>query len=105
MTQHIEENLSKIIRIEELAELARLSCGYFTTTFKTDYGKSPYQYIIWRRLEMAKSLLRDSHQSLCEIAMDCGLSDQAHLCNLFRRHFGTTPNKWRKRAQGLAAQA
>lgn len=98
VTQYIEENLSKIIRIEELAELARLSCGYFTTTFKADFGRSPYQYIIWRRLEMAKSLLQDSHRSLCDIAIDCGLSDQSHLCNLFRRHFGTTPAKWRIRA-------
>ena len=99
VTQYIEENLSKVIRIEDLAEMTHLSYGYFTTIFKMDFGKSPYQYIISRRLEMAKSLLRETRSSLCDVAMDCGLSDQAHLCNLFRRHLGTTPRKWRARAK------
>jgi len=103
VVQFIEENLANVIRIEDLADLARLSCGYFTTTFKSDFGQSPYQYVISRRLEVAKKLLRETQRSLCEIAMDCGLSDQAHLCNLFRRHCATTPNKWRKRSSTFSS--
>ncbi|MBB4349418.1 helix-turn-helix domain-containing protein [Aliirhizobium cellulosilyticum] len=103
VTQYIEENLSNIIRIEDLADLVRLSPGYFTTTFKTAFGISPYQYIISQRLDMAKYLLQNTNLPLCEIAIDCGLSDQSHLCNLFRRTFGMSPSKWRKRQDGLSS--
>jgi AraC family transcriptional regulator len=96
VTQFINENLSGIIRIEDLADLVRLSPGYFTTTFKAAFGSSPYQYIISQRLEMARFLLQNTNQPLCEVAIDCGLSDQSHLCNLFRRSFGVSPSKWRK---------
>jgi AraC-like DNA-binding protein len=38
----------------------------------------------------------ESNAPLCEIALDCGLADQAHLCRVFRRMTGTTPSVWRR---------
>lgn len=91
----IEENLSETITNDELARLVRLSRSYFATAFKETLGQTPHRYIIGRRMELAKYLLRHSRLSLCDIATDCGLFDQAHLCTLFRKSFGVTPSKWR----------
>ena len=92
----IEDHLSKAIRIEELADLARLSSSHFSRAFRATAGQSPYDYVLGRRMAFAKHLMAKTDASLSEIALDCGMSDQAHLCKVFRRTFGTTPNAWRR---------
>ena len=94
----IDDNLSTTIRIDDLAGLVRLSSSYFATAFKAVFGQAPHQYIIARRVDHARHLLLNTSIPLCEIAIDCGLVDQAHLCTLFRKKLGTTPSSLRKLA-------
>lgn len=94
----IDDNLSNTIRIDDLAGLVRLSTSYFATAFKAMFGQAPHQYIIARRVDHARHLLLNTSLPLCEIAIDCGLVDQAHLCTLFRKKLGTTPSSLRKLA-------
>lgn len=100
--RHIEANLEESIQVAELAAIARLSSGYFSNAFKVSFGQSPHAYIVSRRLIRAKELMTSSQMSLCDIAIDCGFSDQAHLCRQFRRATGASPNAWR-RSQGVDA--
>lgn len=93
---YIEEHISQTISLDELAQLVRLSTSYFSAAFKVSYGTSPHNHVISRRVEHAKYLMLHSHAPLCEIALDCGLSDQAHLSRIFRRMTGTTPSAWRR---------
>jgi AraC family transcriptional regulator len=97
--RHIESNLDDTIQVADLAAIARLSIGYFSNAFKVSFGQSPHAYIVSRRLARAKELMTSSALSLCAIAIDCGFSDQAHLCRQFRRATGASPNAWR-RSQG-----
>ncbi len=92
----VEDNMARSVAIDELAELARLSTSYFSAAFKTSFGLSPHTYIIAQRVERAKQLMLSTNAPLCEIALDCGLSDQAHLSRIFRRATGTTPSAWRR---------
>ncbi len=94
----IDDNLSTTIRIDELANLVRLSSSYFATAFKAVFGQAPHQYIIARRVDHARHLLLTTSLPLCEIAIDCGLVDQAHLCTLFRKRLGMTPSSLRRAA-------
>jgi AraC family transcriptional regulator len=94
--RYVEDNMSRTIAIDELAELARLSSSYFSAAFKTSFGLSPHSYIIAQRVERAKQLMLSTDAPLCEIALDCGLADQAHLSRIFRRATGTTPSAWRR---------
>ncbi|WP_371423053.1 helix-turn-helix domain-containing protein [Tardiphaga sp.] len=94
--RHIDANLDEAIQVSDLARIARLSCGYFSNAFKTTFGQSPHAYIVSRRLTRAMELMKSSGKSLCEIAIDCGFSDQAHLCRQFRRATGASPNAWRR---------
>ncbi|MBO9127767.1 MULTISPECIES: helix-turn-helix domain-containing protein [unclassified Rhizobium] len=101
--QFIEEHLTETIKIEDLAILAKLSKTYFSRVFKSAYNESPYNYVLRRRMELAKALITETDGPLSEIALDCGISDQAHLCKTFRKVFGMTPNNWRRRSQVVRA--
>lgn len=93
--EYIEANLSRDIHLDELGEMAGLSAFYFAKLFKQSTGASPHQYILQRRLERAKELLRKPSMSLSEIGLESGFSDQSHFTNVFRRFVGATPSKFR----------
>lgn len=94
--QHIDMSFTGPVRIEELAGLARLSTSHFSRAFKISFGETPYAFVIGKRLRRAQMLMLSTDEPLSRIALDCGLSDQAHLSNLFRKFMGTAPNAWRQ---------
>lgn len=93
---YIEDRISHPIALDELAQVVKLSTSYFSAAFKVTFGTSPHNYVIERRVEFAKHRMLNSDAPLCEIALDCGLADQAHLSRIFRRVTGTTPSAWRR---------
>lgn len=101
VTDHIEVNLARPIRVETLAALAGLSSGRFTDAFKASTGETPHAYIIERRVRLAQRLMLDTDEPLCQIASACGFSDQAHLTRLFGARVGQTPLRWRKAERRL----
>lgn len=93
---HVDENLGFSITIDQLASIAGLSSSYFCRAFKDSFGDPPHAYIMRRRVERAQTLMLQTREPLSQIALACGLSDQAHLCNLFRRLVGQSPSHWRR---------
>ncbi|MBB4120161.1 helix-turn-helix domain-containing protein [Martelella radicis] len=96
VVSYVEENLSRSIRIEEMASLARLSKSHFSRAFRESFGDSPYNYVLVRRVARAKELMIATRAPLSEIALDCGMCDQAHFCRVFKRAVGTSPDRWRR---------
>lgn len=102
--RHIGEHPDRLISVQALADLVGLSVGYFSRRFKASFGVSPRDYMIRDRLERAKALMRGTASPLCQIALDCGFCDQAHMSRTFRAVMGATPNRWRReQASALAA--
>lgn len=93
---HVDENLGFPITIDHLSTIAGLSSSYFCRAFKDTFGDPPHAYIMRRRVERAQTLMLQTREPLSQIALACGLSDQAHLCNLFRRLVGQSPSHWRR---------
>ena len=93
---YVEANLADTISVERMAALTRLSRSHFSRAFRSDFGESPYAYVIRRRIEQAKEMMLRTDESLAYIARACGLSDQPHLTRLFRRIVGTSPASWRR---------
>lgn len=93
---HIEEGLDGPLLVEDLAGLASLSPSYFCRAFKESFGTPPHAYIIKTRVARARTLMLTTSESLSQIALACGLVDQAHLCKCFRQAMGTTPAAWRR---------
>ncbi len=95
---HVEQHLDGPLRSDALAALAGLSTGHFIRAFKARFGLPPHAYVLQRRIERAKGLmLATEDRRLAQIALICGLADQAHLSRVFRRFVGETPNAWRAR--------
>lgn len=92
---YIQANLAGDLHLEELARVADLSTFHFAKLFKRSTGYSPHQFVLQRRLERAKELLRNSHISLSEVSLRAGFADQSHLSNVFRRFVGVTPSRFR----------
>jgi len=88
-------------QIEELAKLVGLSLSHFSRAFKDTFGDSPHGYVMRRRLERAQGLILTTNIPLLQIAMECGLADQAHLNRLFDKFVGESPGAWR-RARAMA---
>lgn len=93
---HIEANLDRPLRSSALANLVHLSPAHFSRTFRVSFGCSPLEYVIRRRMERAQGLMLATDSPLAEIALDCGLADQAHFSRLFRRVVGESPRVWRR---------
>ncbi|QWT18839.1 AraC family transcriptional regulator [Bacillus sp. NP157] len=93
---HVDENLGLPITIDHLSTLAGLSSSYFCRAFKDTFGEPPHAFIMRKRVERAQQLMLQTREPLSQIALACGLSDQAHLCNLFRRLVGQSPSHWRR---------
>lgn len=106
VTSHIDAHLGGKVRIQELASIARLSPGHFARAFRRSFDETPYRYIVRRRLERAQRTMLMSNRGLCEIAFECGFSDQAHMTKLFHQVIGESPGFWRRnRRSHLDAKA
>lgn len=95
--RYLRATLDRSMRVEDLARQVSLSASQFGRAFKTSFGATPHSYIIRLRLELAQTLMLTTQNPLSQIALLCGLADQAHLSKLFRREVGETPGAWRRR--------
>jgi AraC family transcriptional regulator len=96
VASYIEANLASSIRIDELAEVAQLSASHFFRVFRESFGTSPLDYIAQQRVHRAQQLMMSSREPLAQIALACGMCDQAHFTRVFRRIVGTNPRAWRR---------
>jgi AraC family transcriptional regulator len=97
---HVEANLSRRIRVLELANLLGLSASHFCRAFKCTFGASPRAYVLRRRIDVAQGLMLTTSDSLSSIALGCGMCDQQHFTRSFRRIVGETPSMWRRTWRG-----
>jgi AraC family transcriptional regulator len=93
---YVEDRLEGSILVGDLAKVVSLSISYFSRSFKQSFGEAPHTYIVKTRIERAKTMMTTTRESLSQIALACGLLDQAHLCKCFRQVTGTTPGAWRR---------
>ena len=100
----IEEHLCAQITLEELAALVHLSPFHFARCFKATMGLAPHQYVIARRMELAKRLVLTTRLTVSEIAWSIGYENLSHFRRLFALHIGVTPGVIRQ-AVGIQQRA
>jgi AraC family transcriptional regulator len=94
---HVDANLDGELSVEALAEAAGVTLSALKRAFALA-GETPKQWVMQRRLARAREWLADTDLPLAEIALRAGFSSQSHLCWLFKREIGRTPNSFRRAA-------
>lgn len=95
----IRKRPSHRFNIAELAKHAKLSESHFTALFRQVIGQPPYAYLSDCRLQAAKKRLRQSKDSIRDIAHDLGYASPQHLATQFRKTYGITASAWRRQKQ------
>lgn len=94
---YIYEHLHEPIRMEQLAHFVGLNASYLSTLFKRETGVSISEYILSKRMEAAKNMLKFSEYSYSEIAATLAFSSQSHFSRAFKKQTGYTPKAYRDR--------
>ncbi len=94
--RQIEDNLGSRICVSDLAILVGLSPSHFFRAFRETFGAAPMAYVIRMRITRAQQLMLRSARPLSQVALECGLFDQAHFTRMFRQVVGMTPRQWRR---------
>ena len=81
--------------LERLASEAGYSKYHFVRAFRSAYGETPVAYLTRRRVERAKSLLRNANLSVTEICFLVGFQSLGSFSALFKRLVGQTPSAYR----------
>jgi len=92
----LDAHLDGRIAVAELARQCGLSPSHFSRAFRRSTGDAPYAWLIRRRVDAAKALLRDRRLPLTQVALDCGFANQSHFTRAFKRQIGTSPGHWRR---------
>lgn len=92
----IDSNLHRDVSLGEIAKVACKSPFHFARIFKDALGVTPVAYVIEKRIERSKALLRQSDLPISVIATRCGFNSQSHYCRTFRRLEHRTPREYRR---------
>jgi len=93
---YIESNISLSFCVADLAGIVQLSISRFSHAFKVSFGQPPFVYVKVRRMRHAQVIMLSTREPLAQIALDCGMSDQAHFSRVFRKVVGISPSLWRR---------
>jgi AraC-like DNA-binding protein len=94
--QFIVAHCTHKISVMQLAGLVYLGESQFHLLFKEQTGMTPHQYVLKKRLEMAKQLISESSLSLAQIAQHCGFSSQSSFTQAFSNLYNIPPARYRR---------
>jgi transcriptional regulator GlxA family with amidase domain len=83
--------------IQRLASVSGVSEAHFARSFKDAFGVPPHRYLLTRRIERAKALLRDTDLPITDIAFQTGWSSLGTFGRIFRDITGESPSELRER--------
>lgn len=93
--EYIEENLAEKIQLEDLAKISGMSVFHFARQFKQSMQIQPHKYVLRRRIERAKQLLRHPDYNVTRVATECGFANPSHLSRHFRTLVRMSPGEFR----------
>ena len=95
VTEYIQQNLDRDLRLAELAALVYMSPYHFARLFKCSTGVPPYRFVVRRRIARAREFLATRELSIAQISQMVGFRTPSHFTTVFRRVTGITPRSYR----------
>lgn len=99
--RYIDIHFKEQLTLDLLAEEAHMNKYYLSHAFKREYGVSPINYMITRRLEESKYLLAETDLSMSQIAQLLGFSSLSYFSQVFRRTQSVSPVEYRQNTKNL----
>lgn len=93
---YIDRNIYEKINASSVADYCGFSVSQLGRIFKSEYGETVYSYILNRKIETAKYLLKNSRLSIKEISDTLKFTDEHYFCNIFKNKCGITPGEYRR---------
>jgi AraC-like DNA-binding protein len=93
----IDREYARPLDVPALARAAYMSPGHFSRQFRAAYGETPYSYLMTRRIERAKTLLRRGDLSVTDVCMAVGCTSLGSFSARFTELVGETPSAYRAR--------
>ena len=94
--RYIAAHYAEPLHVSDVAAQLHLSPDYFATLFRQTVGESFNAYLMRIRIEESKLLLLSTNDSLTDIAIATGFSDQSYFCKVFKKHMGISPGRYRR---------
>lgn len=92
---YMNENYTNDISCEELSKLVNIGKFSFIRSFKSQVGKTPYDYLLDLKIEKAKKMLESNKFSITEISLLCGFSSHSHFTSTFKKKVGLSPTEFK----------
>ena len=99
----MDREYARPLNVATLARTALMSPAHFSRKFRATYGETPYAYLMTRRIERAKALLRRGDLSVTEVCMAVGCTSLGSFSAHFTQLVGETPTAYRVRDHGALA--
>jgi AraC-like DNA-binding protein len=99
----MDREYARPLDVAALARAALMSSAHFSRQFRAAYGETPYGYLMTRRIERAKALLRRGDMSVTEVCMEVGCTSLGSFSTRFTQLVGETPTAYRARDHGALA--
>ena len=99
----MDREYARPLDIPALARAALMSSAHFSRQFRAAYGETPYAYLMTRRIERAKALLRHRDMSVTEACMAVGCTSLGSFSARFTELVGETPSAYRARDHSALA--
>src|SRR5271163_2825383 len=93
----MDREYSRPLGVAAVARVALMSTGHFARQFRATYGETPYAYLMTRRIERAKALLRRRDMSVSEVCLEVGCTSLGSFSARFTQLVGETPTAYRAR--------
>jgi transcriptional regulator GlxA family with amidase domain len=103
----MDRDYAKPLDVTALARAALMSPGHFSRSFRAAYGETPYGYLMTRRIERAKALLRRGDLTVTDVCFEVGCTSLGSFSTRFTELVGESPSAYRARPhdQGAAIPA
>ncbi|MEU3597491.1 helix-turn-helix transcriptional regulator [Streptomyces sp. NPDC006798] len=99
----MDRDYAQPLDVPALARGAHMSAGHFSRSFRAAYGETPYSYLMTRRIERAKALLRRGDLGVTEVCMAVGCTSLGSFSSRFTELVGESPSAYRARDHGAGA--
>ena len=93
---YFDEHYLHLENIDTICKNLKINKFFLTHLFKENLGMPPVKYLIEKHMTLAKKFLRETTLSISAVATECGYSDVAYFCRIFKKTVGVTPLKFRR---------